>query len=193
MQDNSDLARFLARNKNLASFLASVACKIFTIFLQDMQENGHFAWTSCKISKKYRKVRPRLWDLACMILARIVDELARWFDLGKLKIISLNCCSLRSKSKRNQLAVLLTDYDADIILGCESHIDHTFFSPEILPAGYKIIRKDRCLGGGGVFIGYKNYLNVCEESSLSLDAEMVWVKLCCHNKKNLPVFILSTT
>ena len=82
MQDNSDLARFLARNKNLASFLASVACKIFTIFLQDMQENGHFAWTSCKISKKYRKVRPRLWDLACMILARIVDELARWFDLG---------------------------------------------------------------------------------------------------------------
>ena len=47
-----------------------------------MQENGHFAWTSCKISKKYRKVRPRLWDLACMILARIVDELARWFDLG---------------------------------------------------------------------------------------------------------------
>ena len=84
MQDNSDLARFLARNKNLASFLASVACKIFTIFLQDMQENGHFAWTSCKISKKYRKVRPRLWDLACMILARIVDELARWFDLGMI-------------------------------------------------------------------------------------------------------------
>jgi len=36
----------------------------------------------CKISKKYRKVHPRLWDLACMILARIADERARWFDLG---------------------------------------------------------------------------------------------------------------
>ena len=90
LQDNSDLARFLARNKNLAGFLASVACKIFTIFLQDMQENGHFAWTSCKISKKYRKVRPRLWDLACMILARIVDELARWFDLGSFHTFCVN-------------------------------------------------------------------------------------------------------
>ena len=82
LQDNSDLARFLARNKNLASF----ACKIFTIFLQDMQENGHFAWTSCKISKKYRNIRPRLWDLACMIIARIVDVRARWFDLGSYQV-----------------------------------------------------------------------------------------------------------
>ena len=50
-----------------------------------MQENGHFAWTSCKISKKYRNIRPRLWDLACMIIARIVDVRARWFDLGQLR------------------------------------------------------------------------------------------------------------
>ena len=60
----------------------------------------------------------------------------------KLKFISLNCCSLRSRSKRNQLAALLSDYDADLILGYESHIDYSFLSSEILPANYKLIRKD---------------------------------------------------
>ena len=94
--------------------------------------------------------------------------------IHKLKLISLNCCSLRSQSKRNHLAALLSDYDADIVLGCESHIDHSILSSEILPVTYKIIHKDRCLGGG-VFIGYKDHLNVCEESSLILDAEMVWI------------------
>ena len=70
----------------------------------------------------------------------------------KLTFISLYCCSL-SRSKRNQLAALLSDYDADVIPGCESCIDHPFLSSEILPANYKVIRKDRCLGdGGGVFI-----------------------------------------
>jgi len=70
---------------------------------------------------------------------------------------------------------LLSDYDADIVLGCESHTDHSFLSSEILLATYKIICKDRCLGGGGVFIGYKDHLNICKESSLILDAEMIWV------------------
>ena len=86
------------------------------------------------------------------------------------------CCSL-SRSKRNQLAALLSDYDADVIPGCESCTDHPFLSSEILPANYKVIRKDRCLGGGvGVFIELKNHLNVCEESPLIFDAEIVWGK-----------------
>ena len=83
---------------------------------------------------------------------------------------------------------MLSDYDADIVLGCESHIDHSILSSEILPVTYKIIHKDRCLGGG-VFIGYKDHLNVCEESSLILDAEMVWVKLYNSNKK--PMYLCS--
>ena len=70
---------------------------------------------------------------------------------------------------------LLSTYDIYVAMGCESHIDHSFLSSEISPANYKIIRKDQCLfgGGGGVFIGHKDHLNICEESSLILDAEIL--------------------
>ena len=61
-----------------------------------------------------------------------------------------------------------------MLTGCESCIDHPFLSSEILPTNYKVIRKDQCLGDGGVFIELKNHLNVCEESPLLFDAEMVW-------------------
>lgn len=85
-----------------------------------------------------------------------------------LKIISLNCCSLRSLSKRSHLAGLLSNYDIDIVLGSESHIDHAYLSSEILPLNYKIIRKDRSLGGGSVFIGFKNHLDVSNVLDLYL-------------------------
>ena len=66
-----------------------------------------------------------------------------------LKLLNINCRSLRSLCKRNQLASILSHHNIDIILGCESHIDESFLSAEILPNTYKIIRKDRSLGGGG--------------------------------------------
>jgi len=44
-------------------------------------------------------------------------------SIYKLKLISLNCCSLRNQSKHNHLAAMLSDYDADIVLGWEFHID----------------------------------------------------------------------
>ena len=106
-----------------------------------------------------------------------------------MKIVFLNCCSLRSQSKHNQLAVLLSTYDVDVVLGCESHIHHSFLLSEILPTNYKVIRKDRCLGGGGVFIRYKDHLNICEESSLMLDAEIVWAKL--YNSSNKTIYLCS--
>ena len=81
-----------------------------------------------------------------------------------LKIISLNCRSVRSSSKRNQLAALITEHNVDIIIGCESHLDSSIPSSEILPPHYRIYRKDRSLGGGGVFIGIRNHINASEES-----------------------------
>ena len=41
---------------------------------------------------------------------------------NKLKILSLNCGSIRSQAKKNSLAVLLNEHDIDIVLGCGSHI-----------------------------------------------------------------------
>ena len=80
-----------------------------------------------------------------------------------LKIMSLNCRSLRSLPKRNQLSALLFNYDIDLVFGCESHIDQSFSSSEILPKNYKIIRKDSSLGGGGVFIGFRDNPNTHQE------------------------------
>ena len=86
-----------------------------------------------------------------------------------LKIMSLNCCSLRSLSKRLQLASLLCDHNIDIVIGCELHIDQLFLTSEILPPNYKLIRKDHSLGGGGVFIGSKNHLGISEVKHISND------------------------
>ena len=78
-----------------------------------------------------------------------------------LKLLIINCQSIRSQTKRKELAALLLHYNIDIIFGKESHFDATFLSSEILPSSYKIIRKDCLLGGDGVFIetvlSFQNY------------------------------------
>ena len=53
-----------------------------------------------------------------------------------MKILSFNCGSIRSQTKRNDLTVLLSEHDIDIVLGCESHIDESYFSSELLPPLY---------------------------------------------------------
>ena len=99
----------------------------------------------------------------------------------------INCRSIRSQSKRINLATLLSNHQIDIILGCESHlaIDHSFLSSEILPSDYTIFRKDRTLGGGGVFIGIRNCLTAMADSSLSTDAELIWIKLLALNNRSV--------
>ena len=106
-------------------------------------------------------------------------------DAQNLKIMSLNCHSLRSQSKRNELAALLTSNDIDIVLGCECHLDD-FYSSEILPKTYTIIRKDRCLGGGGVFVDYKKYLSI-SKFDISSNAVMLW---CTLQQKAYPLMLI---
>ena len=94
-----------------------------------------------------------------------------------MKILSLSCGSIRSQAKRNNLAVLLSEHDIDIVLRYESHIDESYFSSELLPPSYAILRKDRPLGGGGVFIGVRRSSTVSEEPKLIADCEVIWTKL----------------
>ena len=111
-------------------------------------------------------------------------------EIHPLKLLNINCCSLRSLCKRNHLASILSHHDIDIVLGNESHIDDSFLSAEILPKTYKIIRKDRSLGGGGVFIGFKSSLQLSEVTTLTSsvsDGEMIWGKLQIHNQKPLHI------
>ena len=106
-----------------------------------------------------------------------------------LRIINLNCRSIRSLAKRTNLAVLINEYNADIIIGSESHLDQSFLSSEILPSNYTIFRKDRTLGGGGVFIGIKNYLTAIPYHTTSSNAEILWIKLI--TSKNHPTYVCS--
>ena len=105
------IARYSAGYKLLARceifITCKISCKIIVILQEFLQEikilqvflqvlHARFSLFSCKIckktdilrckiSKKYRNIRPRLWDLSCMIIARIVNVRTRWFDLGTIK------------------------------------------------------------------------------------------------------------
>ena len=105
-----------------------------------------------------------------------------------LKLLNIICHSLQSLCKRNQLASILSLTILTLFLG-ESHIDETLLSAEILPNTYKIIRKDRSLGGGGIFIGFKNLQlsEVTTVTSCVSDTEMIWGKLHIHNQKPLHI------
>ena len=83
----------------------------------------------------------------------------------------------------------MEEHQADIVVGCESHLDNSFSNYEIFPSQYIVVRKDRCIGGGGVFLALKSHLTFVEEPSFYGNAEMVWVKLCLN--KYQPIFVCS--
>ena len=89
------------------------------------------------------------------------------------------------------MQAFINEHSADIIIGCEFHLNSTYSYPEVFPTNFTVIRKDRNEGGGGggVFIAFKSNIPLIEESSLSSDAELVWAKLCISNSK--PVFVCS--
>ena len=60
---------------------------------------------------------------------------------------------------------------------CESHLDSSYNSSEIFPAGFTVIRKERVGGGGGgVFILFKKDLPLLDELFLLSEAEIIWAK-----------------
>ena len=83
--------------------------------------------------------------------------------IDKLSVLSLNCRSVRSQSKRALLQSIMEEHQADIVIGCESHLDDSFSNQEIFPPQYDVIRKDSCISGGGVFLALKNHLTYVEE------------------------------
>ncbi len=94
-----------------------------------------------------------------------------------LKVLSLNCCSLRSQGRRARLQGLVDEHQPDILIGCESHLDDNYPSSEVFPPGFAIFRKDRTYGGGGVFLGLKDHFVATGETSLDVRSELVWAKV----------------
>ena len=99
-----------------------------------------------------------------------------------LTVLSLNCRSIRSLEKRSKLLALIYEHNAEVI-GCESHLDHTYLTSEEFPRDFTIIRKDRVIGGGGVFIAFRNHLTLIEQLSPPGEAEMILAKFQTNNKK----------
>ena len=89
---------------------------------------------------------------------------------NKIKILSLNCCSLRSSEKRANFLALVDENNPDIICGCESHLDGQYYTAD---SNFTVFSKDRVEGGGGVFLYIKESLNVTEQPELDVNAEIV--------------------
>ena len=66
---------------------------------------------------------------------------------------------------------LVHEHSPDVIVGCESHLDS--ISSEVFPPGYTVIRRDCSLGGGGIFLYFREALPVVEQPLLSSDAEAI--------------------
>ena len=69
-----------------------------------------------------------------------------------IKILSMNCNSIKGNTKNCEFRALLHQYDPHVILGCEPTIDNTFPTYSLFPSHYtEVLRKDRTKHGGGVF------------------------------------------
>ena len=104
---------------------------------------------------------------------------------GRIKILLINCRSIKSKTKQRQFNTLLSTEQPDIVLGTESHLDNSFKNAEIFPSTYEVIRHDRNHNGGGVFIAYKNNLIITEITDIGKNCELVVAKLMLVNQPDL--------
>ena len=100
------------------------------------------------------------------------------FELEKqsnFRTMIVNCQSLRGKIASFQTAI---EYiKPDVILGSESWLDGTINNSEIFPTNYNVIRKDRNLNGGGVFIATKDCYNVTEVPEGDTEGEIKWARI----------------
>ena len=102
-----------------------------------------------------------------------------------LKLMVLNCRSLKSTSKQAEFHVLIDEVKPDIICGTESHLNDSISSNEIFPNGYEIFRKDRDLHGGGVFIAVSNKYIASSMPELDTNCELLWINLQCQGTRPL--------
>ena len=82
-------------------------------------------------------------------------------------------------NKQSELVTFVNLHDIDILCGTESHLDKTILDSEIFPEHFSILRKDRNIHGGGVFVMVKSTL-LSSQVDTGVSCEIVWI--CIHNK-----------
>ena len=116
----------------------------------------------------------------------MIEEISRYSFFSRkrrsprVKILTINCRSLRSEYKRCEFVSVIASHQPDIINATETHLNNEFCSAELNLPGYEIFRRDRNSGspGGGVLIVVKNTLLATREPTLEEDScEAVWGKI----------------
>ena len=70
-----------------------------------------------------------------------------------MRIVVVNCQSIKSYGKPSQLRKLVSSIQADIVIGTESWLNPTIRDAEVFPERFKAYHRDRTDGkGGGVFL-----------------------------------------
>ena len=109
---------------------------------------------------------------------------------NKLRVMSVNCNSIQSLDKRSELSALIDLHNTHIILGEESKIGPVHQSSKIFSQNYTSFRKDRKVGGGGVFVLVKDDINSLEYTLKDLtdnDCEIVWAQIRLPGSKLLNI------
>ena len=102
----------------------------------------------------------------------------------------MNCNIIQSLDKRSELSALIDLHNPHIMLGQESKIGPVHQSSEIFPQNYISFRKDRKVGGGGVFVLVKDDINSLEctfEDLTDNDCEIVWAQIRLPGSKLLNI------
>ncbi|XP_071480876.1 uncharacterized protein [Diadema antillarum] len=106
-------------------------------------------------------------------------------NTGNLRLLTVNCCSLRGKTAEFKAA--LQYVNPDIICGTESWLQgikpgldpgkDAIKNSEVFPSSYQIYRNDRDGCGGGVFIGVQQEVMCSELPNAVTECEINWTKI----------------
>ena len=103
--------------------------------------------------------------------------------------MSINCDSLRSVDMHAELSCLVNHHNPRIILSLKSRLGLDISFCEVFPKGFRSFRRDRVMGGGGVFILVRGDIDHVEDAfpDDNKDFERVRVQLALFNAKLLNI------
>ena len=106
-----------------------------------------------------------------------------------LKVIFVNCNSIQSIGKREELQALIADHNPHLILGQESKVCPEHLTNEVFPSNFTIFWKDRKAGGGGIFTMLRDDIEYVKGAfdELQTDNEIVWNQLKLPGTKLLNI------
>jgi len=101
-------------------------------------------------------------------------DISSYNNFPPLSLLLINLQSIGNK--KESFWEMLDNYSPDIVIGCETWLNSSILDNEIMPQNYKLYRRDRDDGYGGVLIGVSTNLpsepvdieTLCEVSAVSI-------------------------